>query len=220
MFLLRVVSPPKALAEAPSNTQLAVLLLMFLVRPILPTPRSLTTDTFGKPSGGHKALLLLTLMVTGCLVSRQTPFLPCHAHLSDQTISFLVSACSGSNGVNSTTTTTTTTTTAKATTTTTVSTTTKATTTTPATTTTTTKTTTTASATPTGSGGNCNGVAAWSSTTAYVTGSTVTYNGHLWSAKWWTEAETPSSTSSVWVDGGACTSSSKRRRQLYARRRF
>ncbi|KAG2188067.1 hypothetical protein INT44_000818 [Umbelopsis vinacea] len=138
-----------------------------------------------------------------------------------------ISACSGSGGVNSTTTTTTTTSKATTTTTTTTTTvptttTTKATTTVPTTTTTktTTTTTTTASATPTGSGGNCSGVAAWSSATAYVGGSKVTYNGHLWSAKWWTQAETPSSTSSVWVDGGACTSTTKRRRQLYARRRF
>jgi hypothetical protein len=68
MLLLRVLLPLKALAVAPSHTQLAVL-LMFPVQPIMPTPRSLTTDTFGKPSGGHRALLLLILMVTGCLVS-------------------------------------------------------------------------------------------------------------------------------------------------------
>ncbi|KAH8549729.1 class III chitinase [Umbelopsis sp. PMI_123] len=74
---------------------------------------------------------------------------------------------------------------------------------------TTTSKTTTASATPTGSGTNCSGVSAWSSSVAYVGGSKVTYNGHLWTAKWWTQAETPSSTSSVWVDGGACSSTSK-----------
>lgn len=69
MLLLRALLPLKALAVAPSHTQLAVLLLMFPVQPIMPTPWSPTMDIFGKPSGGHKAPLLLTLMVTGCLVS-------------------------------------------------------------------------------------------------------------------------------------------------------
>ncbi|CAO3675448.1 unnamed protein product [Umbelopsis vinacea] len=124
----------------------------------------------------------------------------------------IISACGGSSGTTSTTT--------KATTTTTTTTTTSSKPQSSSTTITTTATTTTASATPTGSGATCSGVSAWSSATAYVGGSTVTYNGHLWTAKWWTEAETPSSSSSVWVDGGACTSTSKRKRQLYAHRGF
>ncbi|CAM0141270.1 Chitinase 2 [Umbelopsis sp. WA50703] len=83
----------------------------------------------------------------------------------------------------------------------------------------TTTTTTTASATATSGSGSCSGVAAWSSSTAYVGGSEVTYNGSLWKASWWTQDEVPSSTSDVWVSQGTC-SSSKRRRQLYARGKF
>ncbi|KAM3589400.1 hypothetical protein VKS41_000266 [Umbelopsis sp. WA50703] len=75
-------------------------------------------------------------------------------------------------------------------------------------TTTTAKTTGTATSTtasPTSSGsGSCAGVAAWSSSTAYVGGSQVTYNGQLWQAKWWTQAETPNSSSSVWVLVSSC----------------
>ena len=58
----------------------------------------------------------------------------------------------------------------------------------------TTATATTSSATATGSntaGGQCAGVSAWSSGTAYTGGETVTYNGDLWSAKWWTQGDTP-----------------------------
>ncbi|HVV20077.1 MAG TPA: chitinase, partial [Pseudonocardiaceae bacterium] len=53
----------------------------------------------------------------------------------------------------------------------------------------TTTTTTTTTTTPPGGGGgsgSCAGVSAWSSTTAYTGGAKVTYNGHLWTAKWWT----------------------------------
>ncbi|GAB5585442.1 Chitinase 2 [Umbelopsis nana] len=122
----------------------------------------------------------------------------------------IISACAGGSGTNSTTTTKATTTTTTTTTTTSATTTTVS--------NTNTSTTTTASATPTGTGANCSGVAAWSSSVAYVGGSSVTYSGHLWTAKWWTEDETPSASSTVWVDGGACSSTSKRKRQLYARR--
>ncbi|KAG2177829.1 hypothetical protein INT43_003076, partial [Umbelopsis isabellina] len=128
-----------------------------------------------------------------------------------------ISACggSGSTSVSSssskTTTTTTTTTSAK--------TTTSKTTTSTSVSKTTTTTTTSASATATGGSGSCSGVAAWSSSTAYVGGSKVTYNGSLWQAKWWTQNETPSATSDVWVSQGTC-SASKRKRQLYAGRKF
>ncbi|EJF66447.1 class III chitinase [Dichomitus squalens LYAD-421 SS1] len=57
--------------------------------------------------------------------------------------------------------------------------------------------------------GACAGVAAWNSTTAYNGGQEVTYNGHLWTAKWWTQNETPGSASGVWTDNGACTSSKR-----------
>jgi predicted carbohydrate-binding protein with CBM5 and CBM33 domain len=52
--------------------------------------------------------------------------------------------------------------------------------------------------------GGCS-VAAWNSAQAYVGGSRVAYNGHVWSAKWWTQGETPG-VASVWTDQGACAS--------------
>ncbi|KAI1797605.1 class III chitinase [Ganoderma leucocontextum] len=71
-----------------------------------------------------------------------------------------------------------------------------------------TSTTTSSSASPTS--GTCAGVAAWSSSTVYTGGQEVTYNGHLWTAKWWTQNETPSTGGSgVWTDGGACPSSKR-----------
>jgi len=80
----------------------------------------------------------------------------------------------------------------------------------PPTTTTTTTHTTTPTTTPpvtttVGTGG-CSGVAAWVSTTAYVGGSQVSYAGHLWTAKWWTEADAPGGAAADWTDDGACTS--------------
>ncbi|KAG7095154.1 hypothetical protein E1B28_005933 [Marasmius oreades] len=55
-----------------------------------------------------------------------------------------------------------------------------------------------------GSGGSgCTGVAAWISTTAYTGGQSVTYNGHLYVAKWWTQNEVPGK-AEVWTDGGVC----------------
>ncbi|KAF7983288.1 hypothetical protein HWV62_22945 [Athelia sp. TMB] len=64
-----------------------------------------------------------------------------------------------------------------------------------------TTTSTSATATPTGS---CSGVAAWSSGVAYLGGAKATYNGHLWTASYWTEDDTPGDASGVWVDSGAC----------------
>lgn len=55
-----------------------------------------------------------------------------------------------------------------------------------------------------GGGGSCSGVAAWSSTTAYNGGSVVTYNGHRWTAKWWTYNDIPGGPAGVWTDDGAC----------------
>ncbi|KAM5537238.1 hypothetical protein V8D89_009171 [Ganoderma adspersum] len=74
------------------------------------------------------------------------------------------------------------------------------------TTTTTSRTTTTTSATstPTGSPGSCSGVAAWSSTVAYTGGQKVTYNGHLWTAKWWSYNSSPGGAAGDWTDNGAC----------------
>ncbi|GAB6899457.1 hypothetical protein JCM9957A_25470 [Kineosporia succinea] len=51
----------------------------------------------------------------------------------------------------------------------------------------------------------CTGLQAWNKTTAYTGGTKVSYNGHAWSAKWWTYGDTPGQNAQdVWVDGGAC----------------
>ncbi|MBP2322903.1 chitinase [Kibdelosporangium banguiense] len=46
-------------------------------------------------------------------------------------------------------------------------------------------------------------VSAWSATQVYTNGMTASHNGHNWSAKWWTQNETPGS-AAVWADQGAC----------------
>ncbi|KIY67572.1 carbohydrate-binding module family 5 protein [Cylindrobasidium torrendii FP15055 ss-10] len=63
-------------------------------------------------------------------------------------------------------------------------------------------TTTSGGSTPTGS--TCDGVAAWVASTAYVGGQSVIYNSHIWTAKWWTQGNTPGGSDGVWTDGGAC----------------
>ncbi|KAF8235605.1 glycoside hydrolase [Tricholoma matsutake] len=62
------------------------------------------------------------------------------------------------------------------------------------------------STTTTTAGGtvNCAGVAPWSSTVAYTGGSQVTYGGHLWTAKWWSEADVPGGAAGDWTDDGPC----------------
>ena len=50
-------------------------------------------------------------------------------------------------------------------------------------------------------------VAGWSSSAVYTGGNTASYNGHNWSAKWWTQGETPG-TADVWADQGGCSGSS------------
>jgi chitinase len=56
---------------------------------------------------------------------------------------------------------------------------------------------------PTGGGGNC--PPAWNSTTAYVGGSVVSFNGHKWTAKWWTQGDVPGNNGQgVWTDNGPC----------------
>lgn len=63
----------------------------------------------------------------------------------------------------------------------------------------------TSTPTPTpGGGGICNGIAAWNSSIAYVGGDKVTYNGSLWQAKWWTEADVPGGAAGVWTLLGSC----------------
>ncbi|KIJ44283.1 carbohydrate-binding module family 5 protein [Sphaerobolus stellatus SS14] len=61
--------------------------------------------------------------------------------------------------------------------------------------------------------GSCGGVAAWSSSAVYTGGQTVTYNGDTWTAKWWTQGDTPGGSADVWTDNGTCTS--KRSSRFY-----
>jgi predicted chitinase/chitodextrinase len=47
--------------------------------------------------------------------------------------------------------------------------------------------------------------AAYNNSSVYTGGAVVSYNGHNWTAKWWTQYEAPSTGGSgVWNDGGAC----------------
>ncbi|MEV4492536.1 glycosyl hydrolase family 18 protein [Micromonospora coxensis] len=55
-------------------------------------------------------------------------------------------------------------------------------------------------------GGACT-APAWAAGTAYSGGARVSYAGHTWSAKWWTQGETPGS-AAVWADEGACAAPS------------
>ncbi|TFK70012.1 hypothetical protein BDN72DRAFT_943005 [Pluteus cervinus] len=52
--------------------------------------------------------------------------------------------------------------------------------------------------------GGCGGVPAWTTGVAYVGGNQVSYGGHLWTAKWWTESDTPGGAAGVWTDNGSC----------------
>ncbi|GAA1956416.1 carbohydrate-binding protein [Kitasatospora viridis] len=58
-------------------------------------------------------------------------------------------------------------------------------------------------ASPSSGGGGCT-AAAWNSGIAYTGGQTVTYNGHQWTAKWWTENDVPGGPAGVWTDNGPC----------------
>jgi len=56
----------------------------------------------------------------------------------------------------------------------------------------------------TGGTGTCT-APAWDAATVYTGGQTVSYGGHTWSAKWWTQNNQPSaSDASPWADKGAC----------------
>ncbi|VDB95643.1 unnamed protein product [Peniophora sp. CBMAI 1063] len=64
-----------------------------------------------------------------------------------------------------------------------------------------------ATTTTSGSGsgsGSCASVAAWSSSTIYTAGMTATYNGSLYTAKWWTQGDLPTGTSGAWALTSAC----------------
>jgi len=52
--------------------------------------------------------------------------------------------------------------------------------------------------------GGCT-AAAWNSATAYTGGQVVSYGGHTWTAKWWTQGDVPGANSqNVWTDDGPC----------------
>jgi lysozyme-like protein/carbohydrate binding protein with CBM5/12 domain len=58
-----------------------------------------------------------------------------------------------------------------------------------------------------GGGGStgCAGLSAWNSGTAYTGGASVSYNGHRWTAKWWTQGDVPGANAqNVWTDNGSC----------------
>jgi chitinase len=47
--------------------------------------------------------------------------------------------------------------------------------------------------------------AAWVASQVYVGGNIVSYNGHKWTAKWWTQGDIPGNNGQdVWTDNGAC----------------
>ena len=55
-----------------------------------------------------------------------------------------------------------------------------------------------------GGGSACSGIAPWNSSTTYVNGNKVTYNGSLWQAKWWTYNDVPGGPAGVWNNIGSC----------------
>ena len=60
---------------------------------------------------------------------------------------------------------------------------------------------------PSGNPGSCT-AATWDAATAYTGGAVVSYNGHQYTAKWWTQGEQPDTHSGqydVWKDNGACS---------------
>ncbi|OBZ79038.1 Casein kinase II subunit alpha [Grifola frondosa] len=62
---------------------------------------------------------------------------------------------------------------------------------------------TSSSSTATPTSGSCGSVPAWNSGVPYTGGQQVAYNGHLWTAQWWTEDDTPGGSAGVWTDDGA-----------------
>lgn len=61
----------------------------------------------------------------------------------------------------------------------------------------------TATPTPTPTPGTCS-VAAWSADTVYTGGNTVSYQGTVYKAQWWTKGDNPAS-GGVWLATGSCT---------------
>ncbi|MEV6931672.1 carbohydrate-binding protein [Dactylosporangium sp. NPDC051485] len=62
--------------------------------------------------------------------------------------------------------------------------------------------------TPGGGGGGACNAAAWNASTAYSGGAVVSYNGHKYTAKWWTQGDQPDlnlGDGKPWTDNGSCT---------------
>ncbi|TYK46870.1 glycoside hydrolase family 19 protein [Actinomadura decatromicini] len=57
---------------------------------------------------------------------------------------------------------------------------------------------------PTTSASAADCAAAWNASSVYTGGAKVSYGGHNWSAKWWTQNEKPGSGTIVWADQGTC----------------
>ncbi|MFC7189388.1 PKD domain-containing protein [Halocatena marina] len=53
---------------------------------------------------------------------------------------------------------------------------------------------------------DCSGITQWQSDVAYTEGEQVVYNDALWEAQWWTQANEPEESDSVWVKIGDCGS--------------
>ncbi|KAG6372994.1 glycoside hydrolase family 18 and carbohydrate-binding module family 5 protein [Boletus reticuloceps] len=50
----------------------------------------------------------------------------------------------------------------------------------------------------------CEDVSPWMIMAIYIGGDEAVYDGHLWTAKWWTESDPPGGLAGVWVDEGTC----------------
>ncbi|KAM5540818.1 hypothetical protein V8D89_005462 [Ganoderma adspersum] len=57
---------------------------------------------------------------------------------------------------------------------------------------------------PTSGSGKCSGVAAWNASTNYKPKASVTYNGHLWTAKDYSHNDQPGNYAGIWTDKGSC----------------
>ena len=55
-------------------------------------------------------------------------------------------------------------------------------------------------------GGSCAGLAAWDANTSYVPGNVVSYNGHKWTATYWSTGVPPGSPIAwnIWQDNDTC----------------
>jgi len=52
--------------------------------------------------------------------------------------------------------------------------------------------------------GQCENIQTWKSDVPYLHDDKVVYKNHLWTAKWWSQADTPDSSAGVWTDNGPC----------------